>query len=114
MHFFGGEPFAAFKEIVFAVNYARRKASELGIPSHFEVTTNGFYPEERASWIAENIDTVVLSLDGFPETQDRHRPGPNGAESFPTVCRSSAGQKRPRNFRKTGSADPKVHRSPSM
>ena len=89
MHFFGGEPFAAFKEIVFAVNYARRKASELGIPSHFEVTTNGFYPEERARWIAENIDTVVLSLDGFPETQDRHRPGPNGAESFPTVCRSA-------------------------
>ncbi|MBQ6508877.1 MAG: radical SAM protein [Flexilinea sp.] len=89
MHFFGGEPFAAYKEIVFAVNYARRKAAELGIPTHFEVTTNGFYPEERCRWIAENIDTVVLSLDGFPETQDRHRPGPNGTASFPTVCRSA-------------------------
>ena len=89
MHFFGGEPFAAYKEIVFAVNYARRKAADLGIPTHFEVTTNGFYPEERARWIAENIDTVVLSLDGFPETQDRHRPGPNGSRSFPTVCRSA-------------------------
>ena len=89
MHFFGGEPFAAYKEIVFAVNYARRKAAELGIPTHFEVTTNGYYSEEKCRWIAENIDTVVLSLDGFPETQDRHRPGPNGAESFSTVCRSA-------------------------
>lgn len=89
MHFFGGEPFAAYKEIVFAVNYARRKAAELGIPTHFEVTTNGFYSEERCRWIAENFDTVVLSLDGFPETQDRHRPGPNGEISSPTVYRSA-------------------------
>lgn len=89
MHFFGGEPFAAYREIVFAVNYARQKAAELGIPTHFEVTTNGFYPEERCRWIAENIDTVVLSLDGFPETQNRHRPGPNGSDSFQTVCRSA-------------------------
>ena len=52
MHFFGGEPFAAFREAVFAVNYARRKAGELGIPTHFEVTTNGYYSEEKCRWIA--------------------------------------------------------------
>lgn len=89
MHFFGGEPFAAFKEVVFAVNYAHQKASELGIPTHFEVTTNGFYPVENCRWIAENIDTVVLSLDGFPEVQNRHRPGPQRKASFPVVCRSA-------------------------
>ena len=89
IHFFGGEPFAAFKEVVFAVNYARRKAAEAGVPVRFEVTTNGFYSEEKARWIAENIDTVVLSLDGFPGSQNRHRPGPQEAESFSTVCRSA-------------------------
>ena len=89
MHFFGGEPFAAFKEVVFAVNYARRKAAELEIPTHFEVTTNGCYPAEKCRWIAENFDTVVLSLDGFPESQNLHRPGPKGTDSFPIVCRSA-------------------------
>lgn len=89
IHFFGGEPFAAYKEIVFAVNYARMKAAVCGASVHFEVTTNGFYSEEKAYWIAENIDTVVLSLDGFPHIQNGHRPGPGGEESFPTVCRSA-------------------------
>ncbi len=89
MHFFGGEPFAAYKEIVFALNYAQQRADELGIPTHFEVTTNGFYPEEKASWIADMFDTVVLSLDGFPEAQDRHRPAPGGKGSFQTVCRNA-------------------------
>ena len=88
-HFFGGEPFAAFKELVFAVNYARRKAGELGLPTHFEVTTNGFYPEEKCRWIAENFDTVVLSFDGFPDAQNRHRPAPGGKDSFMTVCRNA-------------------------
>ncbi len=89
MHFFGGEPFAAYKEIVFALNYAQRQADELGIPPHFEVTTNGFYSEEKAHWIADKFDTVVLSMDGFPEAQNRHRPAPGGRDSFPTVCRSA-------------------------
>ena len=89
MHFFGGEPFAAFKEIVFALNYARRKADWLGLPAHFEVTTNGFYSEEKSRWIADNFDTVVLSFDGFPETQDRHRPAPGGRDSFMMVCRNA-------------------------
>ena len=89
IHFFGGEPFAAFKEVVFAVNYARSSAEKAGASVHFEVTTNGFYSETKARWIAEYIDTVVLSLDGFPEVQNRHRPGPGGQESFDTVCRSA-------------------------
>ena len=89
MHFFGGEPFAAFKEVVFAVNYARLKAEKLGIGTHFEVTTNGFYTEERCRWIAANFDTVVLSLDGPPKVQDRHRPARGGKGSFDQVCRSA-------------------------
>ena len=89
IHFFGGEPFAAFKEVVFAVNYARAEAEKQGASVHFEVTTNGFYPEAKARWIAEYFDTVVLSLDGFPEVQNRHRPGPGGTESFGTVCGSA-------------------------
>ncbi len=89
MHFFGGEPFAAYKEVVFALNYAHRHADALGLRTHFEVTTNGFYSKEKALWIADRFDTVVLSMDGFPEVQDRHRPAPGGRGSFDTVCRSA-------------------------
>ena len=89
MHFFGGEPFAAYKEAVFALNYARQRADELGLPTHFEVTTNGYYSEEKAVWIAEHFDTVVLSMDGFPKAQDRHRPAPGGSGSFSTVSSSA-------------------------
>ncbi len=86
IHFFGGEPFAAFKEVVFAVNYARKQALLHGASTHFEVTTNGFYSADKCRWIAENIDTVVLSIDGFPDVQNRHRSGPSGEGSFPVVC----------------------------
>ena len=89
IHFFGGEPFSAFQEVVFALNYARMRASAAGIPVHFEVTTNGYYPGEKARWIAENFDTVVLSFDGFPESQNFQRPAPGGRGSFEIVCRNA-------------------------
>ena len=34
--------------------------------------------KRRGRWIADNFDAVVLSLDGPPDIQDRHRPGLRG------------------------------------
>jgi uncharacterized protein len=89
IHFFGGEPFHAPMPAQFAVEYARLKAEDMGIQIHFEATTNGNYDERLAGWIADNLDTVVLSLDGSERVQNLHRPLRNGAASFERVTASA-------------------------
>ena len=90
IQFFGGEPFHAEAVVHFAVAYARLRAEELGIRCRFEATTNGLHDEMRCRWIADNFDAVVLSLDGPPDIQDRHRPALRGGRTSDTVMRSAA------------------------
>ncbi len=89
IHFFGGEPFHAARPVQFAVEYARARAHQKGIRIHFEATTNGNYDERLAGWIAANIDTVVLSLDGKEDIQNLHRPLRNSGPSFNIVANSA-------------------------
>jgi uncharacterized protein len=90
IHFFGGEPFHAPELVQFAVEHARLRAAELSIRLHFEATTNGNYDETLAHWISGNLDTVVLSFDGFSETQNYHRPQRRGTPSFERVAANAA------------------------
>lgn len=78
IHFFGGEPFAAADVIHFVVGYATTQASRWGLSLRFEVTTNGLYSARECRWIADHFQGVVLSLDGPPDIQNRHRPGRHG------------------------------------
>ncbi len=89
VHFFGGEPFYAESVVHFAVGYAAHRAKELGLQARFEVTTNGLYNQTRCEWIADNFDTVVLSLDGPQDIQDRHRPALNGSSTFALIARNA-------------------------
>ncbi len=89
IHFFGGEPFAADTLVHFAVEYTALRASELGLDTVFEVTTNGVYSASRCQWISEQFDTVVLSLDGPQDVQDRQRPGINDKSAFKTVVQNA-------------------------
>ena len=89
IHFFGGEPFFAGDVVDVVVHRARAVASRLGLLPHFEVTTNGVFDEERARFVAEYFDTVVLSFDGFKEIHDRHRPCHNTLGSFDIVARTA-------------------------
>jgi uncharacterized protein len=89
VHFFGGEPFCAPEVVEFAVQYAGLKAAQLGSTVSFEVSTNGTLDEERCRWVADTLDSVLLSLDGPPEIQDRQRAGPGGRGSFEAVVRSA-------------------------
>lgn len=77
IHFFGGEPFCAPEVIDFAVHLGRARARQAGCSIRFEVATNGVFDEKRCRWIADNLDSVVLSLDGPPEIQGLHRPYKN-------------------------------------
>ena len=89
IQFFGGEPFFRNRIVEFAVGYARHSALKKGIELHFEVTTNGLFGTKRSAWIADNLDAVVLSLDGPAEFQNAHRPLIHGAGSFEKVFQNA-------------------------
>jgi uncharacterized protein len=89
VHFFGGEPFFAETVVHFIVEYTSLRAAELGMTSRFEATTNGVYSTSSCRWIADNFDTVVLSLDGPQDVQERQRPSLNGRQTFATVTRNA-------------------------
>jgi uncharacterized protein len=89
VHFFGGEPFFADRVIHFAVEYARWRADQNQFSVRFEVTSNGLYNTNRCQWIADHFDTIILSLDGMPDIQDRHRPGINGRSTADIIVRNA-------------------------
>jgi uncharacterized protein len=85
VQFFGGEPFFDNEIVEYSLPYARVAAERKGIVLRFEVTTNGFTSRRRIRWVAENFDTVVLSLDGPEQFHDANRPTSNGKGSFRKV-----------------------------
>jgi uncharacterized protein len=89
IHFFGGEPFHARASVESAVEYAALRTSERGMSVRFEATTNGLYDEYFCEWIADHFDTIVLSLDGPVDIQDRQRPSRNGHSAFAVVERNA-------------------------
>ncbi|HLO34255.1 MAG TPA: radical SAM protein [Anaerolineales bacterium] len=88
VQFFGGEPFFRSSVVEFALSHAHNRAGQMGIAIKFNVTTNGLMTERRAAWVADNFDTVVLSLDGIT-FQDHQRPSRNGGASYPIVHRTA-------------------------
>ncbi len=89
VHFFGGEPFCAEEVVDFAYHFARLRAAEIGCTVRFEAATNGAFDEDRGRWVADSLDSIILSLDGPAEIQDRHRYRQGGQGSFEAVARSA-------------------------
>jgi len=89
VHFFGGEPFVAPEIVDFAVHYARMLSGRYNFEVKFVVSTNGFFSEKRAGFVGDYFDSVTLSLDGFKEFHDLHRPAGLGQGSFDRVCHSA-------------------------
>ncbi len=72
--FFGGEPLLNFDVIKETVRYGREKEKALGKRIGFTMTTNGvLLNDENIEYLNENMDNVVVSLDGRPEVNDRMR-----------------------------------------
>ena len=86
VHFFGGEPFAAPDVVDVAVHRTRAAAAGRGLLPRLEVATNGVYSEERARFVGDYFDAVVLSFDGFRSVHDRHRPAAGDRGSFDQVA----------------------------
>ena len=89
IHFFGGEPFCAEEVMDFAFHYAWLKAVEANCTVRFEVATNGVMDERGCRWSADSLDSIVLSLDGPADLQDRQRHRKDGKGSFAAVARSA-------------------------
>ena len=84
--FFGGEPLMNFDAIKKLVDYGRSLEKEYNKHFRFTVTTNGvLLDEEKMDYINENMDNVVLSIDGRKETNDRMRKTINKKGSYDLI-----------------------------
>ena len=84
--FFGGEPLMAFDTVKRTVEYARSIEKEHGKNFRFTITTNGVLLDEDARrYINENMDNVVLSIDGRPSVNDEMRKTVNGQGSYEVI-----------------------------
>ncbi len=84
--FFGGEPLMNLGVVKNTVYYAKEQAAKLGKRFLFTTTTNGLLlDDETIEFFNEEMENVVLSLDGRPEVHDAVRKTVNGKGSFDLV-----------------------------
>jgi sulfatase maturation enzyme AslB (radical SAM superfamily) len=84
----GGEPTLDMALLRHCVEFARAYSAERApgrVTIVTSLVTNGYLSDATATWIAENIDSVQVSLDGPSAIQDRQRPVQNGAPSHNRV-----------------------------
>jgi uncharacterized protein len=83
MTFFGGETLMNFPVLKSTMQYARRRAAELGKDVDFSLTTNAtLLRPEIIEFLAENRVGVTISIDGPEEIQDKFRVFKNGRGSY--------------------------------
>ena len=84
--FFGGEPLMNLFVVKETVNYAKAEAAKLQKRFLFTTTTNGLLlDDETIKFFNEEMENVVLSLDGRPEIHDEVRKTVSGKGSFSAV-----------------------------
>lgn len=85
----GGEPTYNLSMLKKAVNLIRQNCKEKNLQSLISMTTNAYYSEDTANYVAKNIDNILISLDGISEIQNIHRPSKNGKDTFETVIKTA-------------------------
>lgn len=84
--FFGGEPLMNFNAIKRIVAHGRLLEKTRDKQFKFTLTTNALgLTDEIIAFLNEEMDNVVLSIDGRREVHDAMRPAPNGGGSFDLV-----------------------------
>ncbi len=84
----GGEQTTAWDSLVSICDYAKEQSRKNDLKLNIGLATNGVFSEEKALWIAKNMSSVSLSVDGPPRIQDRQRPLRNGRKSSGQVLRT--------------------------
>lgn len=84
--FFGGEPLLNFDVVKRTVEYGRIREKEYDKTIGFTMTTNAVLLEpDVISFLNENMNNVVLSIDGRKEINDRMRRHIDGSGTFDTI-----------------------------
>lgn len=84
--FFGGEPLMNWQVVKDLVAYGRQQEKLYDKHFRFTVTTNGvLLNDEIQEFINQEMDNVVLSLDGRREVNDHMRPFRNGKGSYDLI-----------------------------
>lgn len=84
--FFGGEPLMNFDVVKQLVKYGRELEKDNNKRFRFTITTNGILlDDEKIDFINENMDNVVLSLDGRKEINDNMRSTISGDGSYDII-----------------------------
>jgi len=84
--FFGGEPLMNFDLVKELVNYGREIEKKYNKHFRFTITTNGvLLDDEKIDYINENMDNVVLSLDGRKDVNDNMRKTVTGKGSYDVI-----------------------------
>lgn len=84
--FFGGEPLMNFDLVKKLVKYGREEEKKYNKHFRFTITTNGMLlNEEIEDFINENMDNVVLSIDGRKSINDEMRPTINDKGSYDII-----------------------------
>ena len=86
MDFFGGEPLMNLDVVKKTVEYAKSEGAKAGKKFLFTLTTNGVLLNgETAEWLNNEMENVVLSLDGRKEVHDGVRQTINGKGSYEVI-----------------------------
>lgn len=84
--FFGGEPLMNFDVVKDVVAYGRQIEKATGKHFYFTITTNGtLLDKEKIDFINENMDNVVISIDGRKEVHDAVRHDRAGHGSYDKI-----------------------------
>lgn len=84
--FFGGEPLMNFDVVKETVRYGREKQKEYNKRIGFTITTNGtLLNDEIEAFINENMDNVVVSIDGRKSVNDKMRRFTDGRGTFDDI-----------------------------
>jgi len=84
--FFGGEPLLNFDVVKYAVKYAKEQGLKHSKKFRFTITTNALLLDnDKISYIDQNMDSLILSLDGRPEINDGMRIKIDGSGSHEAV-----------------------------
>lgn len=90
--FFGGEPLLNFEVLKQTVDYARSIEKERSKRFRFTVTTNAYHiTDEMKQYIEENMDNIVVSLDGRQRVHDAIRKTAGGGGSYERVVENAKG-----------------------
>lgn len=84
--FFGGEPMMNFDVVKSTIQYGREKAKEYNKTIGFTMTTNAtLLDDESIEYLNENMDNVVLSIDGRKNINDNMRKTINNKGTYDII-----------------------------